>query len=109
MDINFLNSDLKKLCEDQKHASRKLGSASAKKLRTRLRILQVATKLEEIPAGRPHPLKGKRDGQFAVDLASGHHLVFEPFDDPMPLNKDGSVKWRELESIRIVFIGDYHD
>ncbi len=109
MNINFLNSDLKKLCEDPKHASRKLGSASAKKLRTRLRILEVATKLGEIPVGRPHPLKGKRTGQFAVDLAGGHRLVFEPFDDPVPLNEDGSVEWRELESIRIVFIGDYHD
>lgn len=109
MNINFLNSNLRRLCEDEKHASRKLGSASAKKLRTRLRILQVASKLGEIPIGRPHPLKGKRVGQFAVDLAGGHRLVFEPFDDPLPRNVDGSVKWKELESICIVFIGDYHD
>lgn len=109
MDISFLNSGLKKLCEDQKHASRKLGSASAKKLRTRLRILKVAVKLGEIPIGRPHSLKGNRSGQFAVDLAGGCRLVFEPFDDPMPLNEDGSVEWREVSSIRIVFIGDYHD
>ena len=109
MDISFLNSDLKKLCEDQEYANRKLGSASSKKLRTRLRILKVAVKLGEIPVGHPHPLKGNRTGQFALNLAGGRRLVFEPFDDPIPLNPDGSVEWREVRSIRIVFIGDYHD
>ncbi len=109
MDISFLNSDLKRLCEDQKHANRKLGSASAKKLRTRLRVLKVAVRLGEIPVGRPHPLKGDRAGQFAVDLGGGRRLVFEPSDDPVPLSEDGTVEWREVRSIRIVFIGDYHD
>ena len=118
MDISFLNSNLKKLCEDQKYANRKLGSTSSKKLRTRLRNLKVAVKLGEIPVGHPHPLKGDRTGQFALkgdrtgqfalNLAEGRRLVFEPFDDPIPLNPDGSVEWREVRSIRIVFIGDYH-
>ena len=109
MDISFLNSNLKKLCEDQKYANRKLGSASSKKLRTRLRNLKVAVKLGEIPVGHPHPLKEDRTGQFALNLAEGRRLVFEAFDDPIPLNPDGSVEWREVRSIRIVFIGDYHD
>ena len=109
MDISFLNSNLKKLCEDPKYASRKLGSASARKLRNRLADLNAAAKLSGVTAGRPHPLKGDQIGEFAIDLAKGRRLVFEPSDDPVPLNADGDIEWRDVKSVRIVFIGDYHD
>ncbi|MDE0291953.1 MAG: killer suppression protein HigA [Candidatus Dadabacteria bacterium] len=109
MDISFLDSDLKKLCEDSKYASRKLGSASARKLQTRLADLDAAAKLGDVTVGRPHPLKGDRIGEFALDLSGGRSLVFKSCDDPAPLNADGDMEWREVKSIRIVFIGDYHD
>ena len=109
MDISFPNQNLKKLCEDPKHASRKLGSASARRLRTRLADLDAAPRLGDVTAGRPHPLKGDRIGEFALDLSSGRRLVFEPSDDLVPLNVDGDIEWRDVKSIRIVFIGDYHD
>ncbi len=109
MDISFLDSDLKKLCEDPKYATRKLGSASARKLRTRLTDLDAAVKLGDVTVGRPHPLKGDRTGEFALDLSGGRRLVFKSSDDPVPLNANGVIEWREVESIQIVFIGDYHD
>lgn len=109
MDISFLNSNLKKLCEDPKYASRKLGRVSAGKLRTRLTDLDAAERLGAVAAGRPHPLKGDRAGEFALDLNGGRRLVFEPFDDPVPVDASGDTEWREVKSIRIVFIGDYHD
>lgn len=71
MDISFLRSDLKKLCEDSKYPSGKLGSTSARKLRTRLAALDAAAKLGDVTAGRPHPLKGDRTGEFALDLSGG--------------------------------------
>ena len=109
MDISFLNRNLKKLCEDPKHASRKLGSTSARKLWIRLADLDAPPRLGDVTAGRPHPLKGDRIGEFALDLQSGRHLVFEPFDDPIPVDANGDIEWGEVKSIRIVFIGDYHD
>ena len=109
MDISFSNSEIKKLCEDSRYAKKKLGNASAKKLRTRLTDLHAALRLGNVTAGQPHPLKGDRTGQFAVSLASGHRLVFKTSDDPKPLNAEGNLNWKEVKSIEIVFIGDYHD
>ena len=109
MNISFSNSELRKLCEDSRYAKKKLGSASAKRLRTRLADLNAALRLGDLTAGRPHPLTGDRIGQFAVNLASGHRLVFKASDNPKPINADGSINWREVKSIEIVFIEDYHD
>jgi hypothetical protein len=37
--------------------------------------------------GRPHPLNGNREGQFAIDLAGAVRLVFEALD-PIPKTSD---------------------
>ena len=74
--------------------------------------------MRELVAGRPHPLKGDseallrsadRAGQFAVDLEGAKRLVFEPANDPIPCNEDGSIDWSKVTHVCIVFIGDYHD
>ena len=63
----------------------------------------------ELIVGNPHPLKGDRLGQFALNLKGGVRLVFEPENDPVPYNEDGSIDWRNVSAVCIVFIGDYHD
>lgn len=88
---------------------KEFGAPCAKKLRTRLADLQAAETLEDIAAGRPHPLKGDRLGQFSLDLHGGVHLVFESADEPIPTSDDGSIAWKQVTKVRIVFIGDYHD
>jgi len=88
---------------------RKLGAVCARKLRTRLADLQAAINLSEIHIGKPHPLRGDREGQFAISLHGGCRLVFESVDEPVPLNVDGTIAWHEVVRINIVFIGDYHD
>lgn len=109
MDISFSTPKLRELCEVRRVAERKLGTDCAKKLRTRLDDLDAAGNVLELPAGRPHPLKGDRKGQFSVDLAGGWRLVFEPAHDPCPTSNDGAIDWARVTHIRIVFIGDYHD
>jgi toxin HigB-1 len=84
VDVAFGNKALKDLCEQSKVAQRKLGSASAGKLRSRLADLVAARAVTDLVAGRPHPLKGDRAGQFAVDLSGGLRLVFEADHDPIP-------------------------
>lgn len=42
-------------------------------------------------------------------LDGGRRLVFEPATEPPPLNEDGTIAWDRVTSIRVVFIGDYHD
>jgi len=109
MDIAFSTEKLRKLCEVRAEAERRLGPDCARKLRTRLSDLDAAATVGDLVAGRPHPLKGDRGGQFALALAGGSRLVFEPNQDPCPRLGDGAVDWHRVSHIRIVFIGDYHD
>jgi toxin HigB-1 len=109
MEITFSDSKLQKLCEQQAIAQKKLGKDCARKLRSRLSDLEAAASVRDLVAGRPHPLRGDRLGQFALDLQGGKRLVFEPANDPIPYQEDGSIHWTQVTDVRIVFVGDYHD
>lgn len=109
MKIDLSDNDLKTLCSHEREQKRRLGQTGARKLRARLADLIAASCVSELVAGHPHPLKGDRAGQFAVDLDGGRRLVFEPAADPPPTRDDGSVAWDRVAAVRIVYIGDYHD
>ncbi|MDR1423072.1 MAG: hypothetical protein LBI92_00435 [Azoarcus sp.] len=109
MDISYRDKKVRGLCEKQAVAERKLGTACARKLHARWSDLESARVVTDLAAGNPHPLKGDRDGQFAVELVGGMRLVFVPAHDPFPRRDDGGIDWAEVSSVRIVFIGDYHD
>jgi len=109
LEIKYKNGKLEKLCLISKAADRELGPRSAQKLRTRLAEIDAGSSVAELIAGRPHPLKGKRLGGFAVDLTGGHRLVFQPSANPPPLRDDGGIDWSSVKSVTIIFIGDYHD
>lgn len=109
MKIHFKDKKIRELCEKKAVAEKKLGTDCARKLRARLDDLDAATRVTDLTAGRPHPLKGDRAGQFAVDLAGGWRLVFIPDHDPCPRQKDGSIDWSAVTIICIDYIGDYHE
>ena len=109
MDIVYREQDLEDLCTDERRAKRKLGQQGFKKLRTRLAELEAAARVTDLVAGHPHPLKGDRYGQFALDLDGGRRLVFQPTAQPPPTAPDGGIAWNLVVSIEIVYIGDYHD
>lgn len=109
LDILFSTAQLEKLCNEEKQAVRKLGPDCARKLRARLNNLEFAANVTELVAGDPHPLVGDRLGEFSVGLAGGKRLVFEPGHDPVPRRPDGGIDWGSVTTVRIVWIGDYHD
>ena len=109
MDILFENSKIQKICEQKKEAEKKLGSICARKLRTRLSDLESASRVTDLVAGNPHPLKGDRAGQFALSLHGGYRLVFSPSNDPCPTTPDGAIDWDKVTIVCIEYIGDYHD
>ncbi|WP_292794043.1 killer suppression protein HigA [Nostoc sp. NMS7] len=86
-----------------------MGTNCAKKFRTQLAIVGAASCVTELVIGHPHPLKGDRVGEFAVNLKGGKRLVFKPDNDPIPLSQDGSIDWSKVTAVCIVLIGDYHD
>ena len=109
MKISFLDADIEALCKQSKLATRKLGVESAKKLQRRLSELFAATGVAELVAGRPHPLKRDRAGQFALDLHGGCRLIFKPAKQPPPIKADGSIDWAQVDDITILEAGNYHD
>ena len=109
MDIDFAAAKLRALCEQHARMVAAFGFPCAKKLQNRLADLEAVAFVSELVAGRPHPLKGDRLGQFSVDLHGAIRLVFEPNQDPIPRNADKSIAWNQVSKVRIVFIGDYHD
>lgn len=109
MDIFYESDDLKRLCMEERVAKQKLGAKGAKKLRARYSDLEAASRVTDLLAGSPHPLKHDRVGQFAISLDGGCRLVFRPEKTPPPTKDDGSINWAEVTAVRILFIGDYHD
>lgn len=109
MTILFADRDLERLCSEEREARRRFGAEGARKLRARLADLRAATRVRDLLAGRPHPLRHDRSGQFAVDLHGGRRLVFAPAHEPVPLDPTGAVDWTQVTTVCIVFIGDYHD
>ena len=52
-----------------------------------------------------------RKGQvFTVDVdeLTGRYLVFEPANDPLPVNDDGSLDLGAVTKVRILEVTDYH-
>ena len=109
MDIEFATTKLRTLCEQRARMVAACGFPCAKKLQNRLADLDAVAFVTELVAGRPHPLKGDRLGQFSLDLHGAVRLVFESNQDPVPRNADNSIAWNQVGKVRIVFIGDYHD
>ena len=108
MDIDFEDDDLARLCNDSRFAHRRLGTNSAKRLRSRLADLKAAPVVTELVAGSPHPLSGDRVGQFSLRLHGGHRLVFRPAHDPVPIRPDDGIDWSRVTAVTVVEIGDYH-
>jgi proteic killer suppression protein len=109
IEISFANTKLRDLCEQEKVARRNLGDLSAKKLKTRLADLRAASHVGELVAGRPHPLKGDRLGQLALDLHGADRLVIKAENDPIPMLQGGAVDWAQVDKVQVVFVGNYHD
>jgi proteic killer suppression protein len=109
LEIKFKDKPLRELCEKRAVAVKKLGDIGARKLQTRLADIAAATRVADLMAGNPHPLKGDRRGQFALDLAGGWRLVFAPANEPIPRRDDASIDWSAVTIVCIEYIGDYHD
>lgn len=109
MEVRYKDKKIRDLCERQAVAEKKLGAASARKLKVRLVALEAAARVTDLVAGNPHPLKGDRLGEFALDLAGGWRLVFAPANDPCPTRPDGGIEWSQVTIVSIEYIGDYHD
>lgn len=103
MKISYKTRKLEKICNDYSKANSELGVQIARKLFIRINELEVATNLQDIKnlvSPRLHPLSGKRDGEYAVDLSGNYRLILTALD--------GEIKLEKIIEIRIEEIVDYH-
>jgi proteic killer suppression protein len=101
-----------KICESEKEIIRCWDNEIGRVLMRRLTQLQAASSLEEIsriPPVRLHELKGKRRGQFAIELNSNYRLIIVPAHDPVPKKDDGGIDWKRVTKICVIEVVDYHD
>ena len=82
----------------------------ARKLMQRLDDMRAAENLEVVMKlpGRHHQLTGNRKGQFACDLIHPYRLIYEPGNNPLPVNDEGYLVYSEVTEINILEIVDYH-
>lgn len=79
MEINFRTRKLAKCFADSKQAVKAFGKDVARKYIQRVNLIKASNSLEEIerlPGLRCHELKGKRRGQYAVNLTGFYRLIF---------------------------------
>ena len=111
MEIAFRTRKLGKTLNSESELQKAYGEPMAVKLMSRLAVLKNARTLAEVPSSPPdrcHPLKGEREGQYAVDLDHPRRLVFELNHEPVPRKQDGGIDLDKVTAIIIVDVVDYH-
>jgi proteic killer suppression protein len=81
LEVAFRTRQLQLAFEENKQAIRLWGNAVARKYVTRIVILQSARDFREVQrlaSLRAHPLRGDREGQWALDLTARYRLIVTP-------------------------------
>ncbi len=79
MDVRFRTRKLQSYYERSGEAVKAYGEPVARKYIQRVNIIKAARDIDELkrlPALRCHQLKGKRQGQWAVNLTDYQRLIF---------------------------------
>lgn len=110
MNITFNNKRLEKIVSNDRKLLQEFGKPRADKIKQRLDDLRAAETLEDVRflPGNYHELVQNRKGQWACDLDQPYRLIFEPHEDPIPVNKSGQYIWIEITGVEILEIIDYH-
>lgn len=109
MEIFFKTKKLATVLNSSNLTDKNYGK-SGKKIKIRLDDLAAVDNLKDamdLP-GRHHPLSGNRKGQFACDLAHPFRLVYEPANEPLPIDENNALIYKEITIIEIIEVTDYH-
>ena len=64
--------------------------------------------LMQISQTNCHPLKGRRKGQWAVNVSGNYRIIFQITDDPLPMKSETEIDHANVKEVEIVEIIDYH-
>ena len=79
MDVEFRSRKMRKQYEDHREAEKVYGAEVARRYIGRVNIIKQARDIDEmrrLPGLHCHPLKGDREGQWAVNLTGFYRLIF---------------------------------
>lgn len=79
MEVTYKSKKLRKQFEKSKEAIKAFGEQVGRRYIQRINIIKNARDIDELcrlPGLRCHPLKGDREGQWAVKLTGFHRLIF---------------------------------
>jgi len=110
MTINFKTQKLKKNLTDERKLLKVYGQR-AKKINQRIKELRNADNLKVIstlPQLRLHPYKGKREGEWSIDIKDNWRIIFTLDHDPIPTLQDGGVDLKKITIIKIESVEDPH-
>jgi proteic killer suppression protein len=108
MQITYASKAIQRLCEEDKHQRKQLGEKRAKRLKNRLSELRAVQNVSQLQLGRPHALTADRAGQYSIDLDGPMRLLFESTEQPPPTLPSGGIDWQQVNSVRLLEIGDTH-
>lgn len=95
---------------DERKLLREFGQR-ARKINQRLNEIKSADDLRmlgELPQLRLHPYKGKREGEWSIDIKDNWRLIFTLDHDPIPTLDDGGVDLTKITIIKIESVEDPH-
>ena len=111
MDIVFKSQKLAQIFNSEFDLKKKYGARAARTIMIRMSVLRNARTLELVPKTPPercHQLKGRRKGQFAVDIDESRRLVFRPNHERTPRLDDGSIDLNGVTAIKVLDVTDYY-
>lgn len=110
MKINYKTKKLEKSLTDERKLLKEFGQR-AKKIKLRLKEIKSANNLKilgELPQLRLHPYKGKREGEWSINIKDNWRLIFTLDHDPIPTLEDGGVDLTKITILRIQSVEDPH-
>ena len=79
MEVRFKTNKLEKCYKESKRAEREFGQQVGRRYIQRVTIIKNTRSIDdlrELPGLRCHPLKGDRQGQWAINLTGRYRLIF---------------------------------
>ncbi len=109
MEIEFSDVKTAELFNTEKKLRGRYGAESAKAIIKRLSDIEAAASLEDLRnlPGKWHELTGDYRGCIACRLSGNQRLIVKPAD-PAPLKSDGGLNWKEVVTVCLVNVEDYH-
>ena len=111
MRVVYRTRTLEKACNRQKDGDRLWGRQIAGKVRlrvTQIRAADTLADLRQLPGARFHQLRDNRAGQYAMDLTENWRIIVEPWNELRSEIIDGDVNEKDVRTVRIRDVEDYH-